>query len=265
MWGTLVCWNEIGLFHKDCIWKDSASLTRVSNVEKSAAYWTCDMSFSSLLYIKTGWFAPWKDIFSATQFHPFLVSKSSIMPLTSNLTLTLSRYIHRFRTFIEAIQLSWFLYISYKNMQPQVRLKTTLNYSNWECCNSYPCCRIWGWASATKADNIILIIFYIYLYTLLRIWFWCQCDHTILKVTDPNGISAKMIKNTISRQVSDRSSTRCLSSGFCSPRLPLASFKKRSAVKLTGTSAQAEEFSVFSCFFSSYILWFTPLIELCTI
>lgn len=38
-----------------------------------------------------------------------------------------------------------------------------------------------------------------------------ECDHTLLKVTDPNGISANMIKNTISRQISDRGATRFFS------------------------------------------------------
>lgn len=145
-------------------------------------------------------------------------------------------------------------------MQPQVRLKTSLNYSNWECWNSYPFCRIWGWALASKAKNIIHVfyIFYIYLYTLLRIWFWCQRDHTILKITDPNGLSAKMIKNTISRQISDRSATRFLLQWYLLAMSAVSVLK--TALKLTGTSAQAEEFSVFCLFFfsSSYILWFTP-------
>lgn len=133
-------------------------------------------------------------------------------------------------------------------MQPQVQLKTSLNYSNWECWNSYPSCRIWGWALVSKAKNIIHVfyIFYIYLYTLLQIWFWCQCDHTILKITDRNGISAKIIKNTISRQISDRNATRFLFQWYLLAMSAISVLK--TALKLTGTSAQAEEFSVF-CFY----------------
>lgn len=110
-------------------------------------------------------------------------------------------------------------------------------------------CRIWGWALASKSENIIHVYYYyyIYLYTLLRIWFWCQCDHTFLKVTDPNGISAKMIKNTISRQISDRSATRVWLQWYLLAMSAVSAFK--SALKLTGTSAQAEEFSVFVVFF----------------
>lgn len=129
-------------------------------------------------------------------------------------------------------------------MQPQVRLKTSLNYSNWECWNSYLFCRIWGLALASKTEYYLCILYlYIYLYTLLRIWFWCQCDHTIFKITDPNGISAKMIKNTISRQISDRSATRVLLQWYLLAMSALSVLK--TALKLTGTSAQAEKF----CFF----------------
>lgn len=145
-------------------------------------------------------------------------------------------------------------------MQLQARSKTTLNYSNWECWNSCPFHRIWGWALASKAKNIIHVfyIFSIYLYTLLQIWFWCQCDHTILKITDPNGISAKVIKNTISREISDRSATRCSLLWYLLAMSAVSVLKN--ALKLTGTSAQAEEFSVFcfNFFFPTYFdlhLW----------
>lgn len=92
-----------------------------------------------------------------------------------------------------------------------------------------------------------IIYIYSYIYFLLRIWFWCQCDHIILKVTDPNGISAKMIKNTISRQISDRSATRFLLQWYLLAMSAISVLK--TAFKLTGTSAQAEEFSVFFFFF----------------
>lgn len=60
-----------------------------------------------------------------------------------------------------------------------------------------------------------------------------------------------MIKNTISRQISDRSATRFLLQWYLLAMSAISVFK--TALKLTGTSAQAEEFSVFCCFFS-YIL-----------
>lgn len=56
-----------------------------------------------------------------------------------------------------------------------------------------------------------------------------------------------MIKNTISRQISDRGAT-----GFSFPwdlRAMYAISVFKTALKLTGTSAQAEEFSVFFLFF----------------
>lgn len=151
-------------------------------------------------------------------------------------------------------------------MQPEVRLKTSLNYSNWECWNSSPLCRTWGRAWAPQAQNIIHVFYYfhIYLYTLLRKWFWCQCDHTILKVTDPNGTSAKMIKKYLFKtDFRQRCHQVCLLQWYLLATSAVS--VHQTALKLTGTSAQAEEFSVSVFFFSSYILWFTPLIELCTI
>lgn len=56
-----------------------------------------------------------------------------------------------------------------------------------------------------------------------------------------------MIKNTISRQISDRGAT-----GFSVPwdlQAMSAVSVFKTALKLTGTSAQAEEFSVFFFFF----------------
>lgn len=55
-----------------------------------------------------------------------------------------------------------------------------------------------------------------------------------------------MIKNTISRQISDRSATRFLLQWYLLAMSAISVLK--TALKLTGTSAQAEEFSVF--FFS---------------
>lgn len=59
-----------------------------------------------------------------------------------------------------------------------------------------------------------------------------------------------MIKNTISRQISDRSATRVLLQWYLLAMSAVSVLK--TALKLTGTSAQAEEFSFF--FSSSYIL-----------
>lgn len=52
-----------------------------------------------------------------------------------------------------------------------------------------------------------------------------------------------MIKNTISRQISDRSATRFLLQWYLLAMSAVSISKN--AIKLTGTSAQAEEFSVF--------------------
>lgn len=57
-----------------------------------------------------------------------------------------------------------------------------------------------------------------------------------------------MIKNTISRQISDRSATSVLLQWFL--------LATSAAVKLTGTSAQAEEFSVFFFFLHTLIYTF---------
>lgn len=54
-----------------------------------------------------------------------------------------------------------------------------------------------------------------------------------------------MIKNTFSRQISDRNATRCLLLWCLLAKSAVSVFK--TTLKLTGTSAQAEEFSVF-CF-----------------
>lgn len=52
-----------------------------------------------------------------------------------------------------------------------------------------------------------------------------------------------MIKNTISRQISDRSATRVLLQWYLLAMSAVSVLK--TALKLTGTSAQAEEFSFF--------------------
>lgn len=54
-------------------------------------------------------------------------------------------------------------------------------------------------------------IIFIYIYIFCYVYdFGVNVTTQFSKVTDPNGISAKMIKNTISRQISDRSATRFL-------------------------------------------------------
>lgn len=146
-------------------------------------------------------------------------------------------------------------------MQPQVRLKTSLNYSNWECWNSYLVCRIWGWALAPKAKNIIHVVYiFIYIYILCY-----EYDFGVNVTTQFSKLQTLIeeVQKWLRIPFQDRHATRCLLLWYLLAMSAISILK--TALNLTGTSAQAEEFSVFVFIFSSYTLWFTPLIELCTI
>lgn len=73
----------------------------------------------------------------------------------------------------------------HKLQQHATTCASTSNYSNWECRDSYR--RSWLRASVPKVHFIHLrtSYFHIYLFTLLRLWFWHWRDH----VSRENGLS----------------------------------------------------------------------------